>query len=81
MELVDGDIFLSHVLRNFIEDQSVGRGQCGQCEFLSHVLRNFIEDANTPNAAARSSSFLSHVLRNFIEEISIRLEAGIILYS
>ena len=36
-------VFLSHVLRNFIEE----RAQCADAnklKFLSHVLRNFIED-------------------------------------
>ena len=38
--------FLSHVLRNFIEDRvGVSVVEC-DTRFLSHVLRNFIEEEN-----------------------------------
>ena len=39
--------FLSHVLRNFIEEiQAPKPHHRNRQKFLSHVLRNFIEDAN-----------------------------------
>ena len=36
--------FLSHVLRNFIEDLLVAVPLLLDAPFLSHVLRNFIEE-------------------------------------
>ena len=38
------DQFLSHVLRNFIEDHRADQLRSGRTRFLSHVLRNFIEE-------------------------------------
>ena len=60
--------FLSHVLRNFIEEVTVSASALTWLEFLSHVLRNFIEDPDNALGGHKPESFLSHVLRNFIEE-------------
>ena len=60
--------FLSHVLRNFIEDASPSGVFNPKQTFLSHVLRNFIEDANQMTGNQVNVQFLSHVLRNFIED-------------
>ena len=43
--------FLSHVLRNFIEEESYQLVSMSRCQFLSHVLRNFIEDGITTNGS------------------------------
>ena len=59
--------FLSHVLRNFIEDASDGDTSPSRNSFLSHVLRNFIEESNAGAWPSPTATFLSHVLRNFIE--------------
>ena len=51
--------FLSHVLRNFIEDRPPRHAKgMGTAEFLSHVLRNFIEDGQASSClpAARKNS-------------------------
>ena len=60
--------FLSHVLRNFIEE-CYATAECSASgrKFLSHVLRNFIEE-RAQCADANKLKFLSHVLRNFIED-------------
>mgnify|MGYP007047915087 CR=1 FL=1 len=42
----DEPIFLSHVLRNFIEETFPWKCLKKAEAFLSHVLRNFIEEAN-----------------------------------
>ena len=61
--------FLSHVLRNFIEERDImGSHTILSAIFLSHVLRNFIEDGLRSLLASCGRLFLSHVLRNFIEE-------------
>ena len=40
-----GRKFLSHVLRNFIEEKAIPKPTAiKKCKFLSHVLRNFIEE-------------------------------------
>ena len=68
--IADGYIwaFLSHVLRNFIEESLAPSNQAVDGIFLSHVLRNFIEDGILSNGASVCALFLSHVLRNFIED-------------
>ena len=40
--------FLSHVLRNFIEELQRLESAQQEMRFLSHVLRNFIEELISP---------------------------------
>ena len=62
-------VFLSHVLRNFIEDDEDICKELWKYEaFLSHVLRNFIEERWRCLPRMGTAGFLSHVLRNFIED-------------
>ena len=69
MQCFYSSIFLSHVLRNFIEDvREWDSWRADNPQFLSHVLRNFIEESNATVSNSHTAKFLSHVLRNFIED-------------
>ena len=46
--------FLSHVLRNFIEEPTITLAAVSHVEFLSHVLRNFIEERRSTARSPRT---------------------------